>query len=174
MYNAIRFVGDFQFSLHREDLIMCEYLTMCEKEYITQRVNSQIDYYHKRADWCRRWFKGHRCVQILASAALPLLAIIDDDAAIYFWRLSIEFPFIAGFLGATITVSVSLVALNKYRERWLTYRDTEMELQRQKHLYRTKAKPYDGENAYPVLVGTIEEIISRSHNNWHAFQQVNK
>src|SRR3954471_6125598 len=47
-------------------------------EYLTRRVQNQIDWYDKKSVWNQKCFKRLRIVEIIAAAMIPLLTALTE------------------------------------------------------------------------------------------------
>lgn len=145
---------------------------MNESKYIDARLENQIDWYSKQADWCQTRYKRHRIGQITLAATLPVVAALGY---LNVWGWVAEyFPVIASAVGASISISVSISALCKHHEHWIQYRTTAESLKHEKYLYLTKSAPYDGVDSFSKLVKNVESLISKENTQWNTHQQSNK
>lgn len=138
---------------------------MNQDEYLASRVNDQIDWYDKKSQHAQRWFKGLRGVEIIAAAAIPLIAGFAPDA----------FPanLTIAVLGATIAVIAALISLNQFQENWIKYRTTCESLRHEKFLFLTKADPYQDKEPFPLFVQRVESLISKENSDWSHYVQAN-
>lgn len=63
---------------------------MTEEEYISQRLDNQIDWYSKKNSFCQTWYKALRVVEIIAAAIIPFLsgmgkAVFASEGSL--WRI---------------------------------------------------------------------------------------
>ena len=132
---------------------------MNEDEYISDRLDGQIGWYDKQSQRSQRWFKLLRGVEIIAAAAIPLIAGFALD------------PFttllVVSLLGASIAVFSSIVSLNQYQENWIEYRTTCESLKHEKFLFLTKAEPYHEDDSFSLLVQRVESLISKENSAWY-------
>ena len=73
---------------------------------------------------------------------------------------------IIGSLGMLIAIAAATGSLFKYHENWIQYRATSEALKHEKFLFRGGSAPYDGNDAFPVLVQRVEQLISKENSNW--------
>jgi hypothetical protein len=135
---------------------------MGEDNYLTDRLESQIDWYDKKSSWHQSWHKKLRFLEILAVASIPFLTGYITDAPP-------DMKIVVGGLGVLIAVTSGVVALFKFQEHWLQYRTTAESLKHHKYLYLTKTAPYNGENAFNLLVESVEGLISKENSNWVSY-----
>ncbi len=136
---------------------------MNEEEYISSRVDDQINWYDKKSQSAQRWFKWLRGTEILAASAIPIIAGFSKD----------PFPvvLVVGVLGASIVVISSFVSLNQFRENWTEYRTTCESLKHEKFLFLTKGEPYHEDEPFRLFVQRIESLISKENSAWSQYTQ---
>jgi hypothetical protein len=130
------------------------------EEYISTRVDEQINWYDKNSTKCQSRYKRLQVIEIVLAATIPLLS---GYAFRYFWV-----PIIIGVLGVIITIIESITKLSKYHENWIAYRSTCELLKYQKYLFITKSYPYntEPESMENFFIKNIEQIISSENNQW--------
>ncbi len=134
---------------------------MDKDQYLSERLEDQIDWYDKRSQKNQTWFKSLRVTEISCAAVIPFIAGMSE---------SIPYSqVIIGTLGVVIAICAGLSAVNKYQENWLTYRTTCETLRHEKYLYLTGCKPYDGEEAFGQFVERVEGLISKENSQWSRF-----
>lgn len=138
---------------------------MNDDEYITSRVDDQINWYDRKSQSAQRWFKWLRGAEIVAAAAIPLIAGFAAD----------PFPvtLVVGILGASIAVISATISLNQFQENWTEYRTTCESLNHEKFLYLTKAEPYHEEKPFRLFVQRVESLISKENSAWSQYTQAN-
>lgn len=138
---------------------------MNDEEYITSRVDDQIGWYDRKSQSAQCWFKWFRGAEIIAAAAIPLIAGFAAD----------PFPvtLVVGILGASIAVISAAISLNQFQENWTEYRTTCESLKHEKFLYLTKAKPYHEEEPFRLFVQRVESLISKENSAWSQYTQAN-
>jgi hypothetical protein len=73
---------------------------------------------------------------------------------------------LTGAMGVAIALIAGLVTLYKFQENWVEYRATAETLKHEKYLYLTQSAPYDGNNAFHLLVATAESAMSKENADW--------
>ena len=136
---------------------------MNEEEYISSRVDDQIDWYDKKSKKAQCWFKWLRGAEILSAAAIPIIAGFAKE----------PFPvtLVVGLLGALIAVLTSIVSLNQFQENWTEYRTTCESLKHEKFLFLTNAEPYHEEEPFRLFVQRVESLISKENSAWSQYTQ---
>ena len=119
------------------------------------RLEDQIGWYDRRGRTNQRLFKLVKGVQLIAAAAIPVVATLDAH------------PAIAAALGALIVVLEGFQQLNQYQQNWSAYRSTCEALKHEKYLFLAHAGPYAGSgDGRPLLADRIEGLISQEHAKW--------
>jgi hypothetical protein len=120
-----------------------------------ERLEDQIRWYDRKSAENQRRFKIVKAIQLLAAAAIPVVATLDAPAAI------------PAALGAAIVVLEGFLQLNQYQPNWSAYRSTCEALKHEKFLYLAHAGPYRGcEDARALLAERIEGLVSQEHAKW--------
>ena len=130
---------------------------LSQREYLSERLEDQIDWYDRKSVWNQRWFKRLRAVEIVAAALIPFLTAIPDAATM---------RYVVGGLGVVITVVASMLALHQFQERWAEYRAACESLKMERYLFLTGTEPYAGTDAFPTLVRRAEALISKETASW--------
>ena len=131
-------------------------------EYLTQRVDDQIDWYDRKSLWNQRWFKRLRVVEIAAAALIPFLTAVPASALPEKW----DMKYFIGALGVLITVVAGILALFQFQERWTEYRATCESLKKERFLFLTRADPYNVGDGFSMFVQKAETLISKENTNW--------
>ena len=125
--------------------------------YLKERVEDQIGWYDRKGVFNKRWFIALRTVEIAAAATVPFLSGFSS------------YPGIAatiGIIGIIITLCAGVTHLCQFQERWIEYRTTAEALKKEKFLFVTKTEPYNGDDAFPILVQRIETVASKENVTW--------
>ena len=140
---------------------------MNEQEYLEQRLDDQINWYDRKSGAAQRAFKRLRLIEIVAAATIPLLAGFaasgfGSNGGFNWTNLAV-----AG-LGVVVAVVAGVLALYRFEENWIKYRTTCESLRHHKFRYITKSAPYNGTDAFRILVDTVENLISQENTQWSA------
>ena len=129
-------------------------------EYISSRLDPQIEWYDKKSMHAQKRYKQFQITEIVLAALIPLLSGYTASCTLI--------PIIIGIFGAVIAIIESITKLNKYHENWIQYRSTCELLRYQKHLYLTRSFPYNptDETIDNIFVKNVENIISAENNQW--------
>ena len=140
---------------------------MNEQEYLSERLENQIQWYGDKSKHNQNWFKRLRLAEIVSAALIPFLSGMGDKIPYGTW--------IVGGLGVLIAVAAATSSLFKYHENWIQYRTTVEQLKHEKFYYLADIKPYDTEDKFSVLVERIESLISKENSFWaQSVKQISK
>ena len=134
---------------------------MDANEYIEQRLEDQIGWYDRKSQWNQRWYKRLRLAEIVAAALIPFLAAWPPGES---WVTRV----VIGLLGVLIAVVAAAIGLYQLQENWVKYRTTCESLKKERYLYLTATKPYDGDEAarLQLLVRRVEALVSQENTEW--------
>jgi Protein of unknown function (DUF4231) len=120
-----------------------------------ERLDDQIRWYDEKSAQNQRRFKLLKGFQLLAAAAIPVVATVDVTAAV------------AAALGAGVVVVEGFLQLNQYQQNWISYRSTCEALKHEKYLFLGGAGPYAGAtHGLTLLADRIEGLVSQEHAKW--------
>ena len=136
-------------------------------QYLTERVQDQIDWHNRKSTWNQRNFKRLQIVVILSSALLPLLAGLQSAAG----ESAAKYGLTIGIIGVIVAVLTGIASLYRFQELWVDYRLTAEALTQEKYRYLTGTAPYDSGDGLQLLVERVESILSEQNSQW---QQVAK
>lgn len=131
---------------------------MDRDKYLKDRLDDQITWYDAKSQSAQQHFKQLRRAEIICAALVPFLAGFAGSYA--------AIAAVVGLLGAVIVVLAAFQSLGQYQENWIDYRTTCESLKHEKYLFLTRAAPYAADDAFPLLVERIENLISKENNTW--------
>ena len=132
---------------------------MNKEEYLKKRLDNQIEWYDKKSAWNQKWFRSLQVIAILAAASITFLSGYMTDELMWI-KISI------GLLGLLVAAVTGILSLYRFQENWIEYRTICESLKHEKFIYLTRTDPYDGENAFTLLVERVETLISKENTNW--------
>ena len=136
---------------------------MNEEEYLKNRLDDQIDWYDRKSIQNQKTFKRLQVILIVAAASIPFISGYVDN--LYYLQ------YLLGGIGVLIAAITGLISLYKFQETWTAYRTTCESLRHEKYLYLTKTNPYNGKNAFNLLVQRVEMLISKENSSWAEIMQ---
>lgn len=119
------------------------------------RLEDQIGWYDKKSQSNQQWYKWLKGIEIIAAAAVPVVAGID--------------AIVTAVLGVVVVVLEGVQHLNQFHNNWVAYRTTCEALRREKYLFLAKTGPYDAlsdNGALKELAGRVEALISTENTKW--------
>lgn len=140
---------------------------MNEETYLSDRVDDQINWYDRKSQSSQLCFKGLRGFEIVAAAAIPLIAGFGAQLLPGWMPLEVTL----GVLGASIAIASAFLSLNRCQENWMSYRTTSESLKLEKFLFLTRANPYHEEGAFTLFVHRAERLISSENSAWLQYNQ---
>lgn len=133
---------------------------MNASDYITQRLDDQIEWYDRKSLSNQRMYKGLRTIQFVAAALIPFLTAYLSEILVV--------KFVLGIMGVVIAVITALLDLYRFQEHWIEYRTTCESLKKEKFLFLTDSGPYgsDSMSMFQLLVQRVETLISKENSTW--------
>lgn len=120
-----------------------------------ERLEDQIVFYDRKSKIARQRFKWLKGVQLVAAAAIPVVARLEARRAVN------------AALGALIVVIEGVQELNQYQQKWSSYRSTCEALKHEKFLFLARAGPYAGiSDSRRLLDDRIEGLIAAEPARW--------
>jgi hypothetical protein len=125
-------------------------------------VTEQFNWYNTHAGYHRAGFLVLKTIQILASAAIPILAMVRPNAQAW----------VNGVIGAMVLVIEGLQQLFQLQQNWTRYRSTCEGIRREQYLFLAGAGPYASATAPATLiVERMDALISAENKSWNALQE---
>ncbi|NND90490.1 MAG: DUF4231 domain-containing protein [Granulosicoccus sp.] len=126
-------------------------------DYIRTRVDDQLTWYGDKSAFNKRWYYRLQLVTLLAATAIPVISLSSANPST---------RILVALIGAIAAVSTGVLSLFQFRDQWMDYRSTAEALKFEKHLYLTRAAPYQSEDAYSLFVNRIEATIISENRGW--------
>ncbi|GMA60297.1 DUF4231 domain-containing protein [Alicyclobacillus fastidiosus] len=121
---------------------------MDEQNYLSERVDHQIQWFDDKSKFNQRWYKGLKLSQIIFSALIPLLVGFVSD---FVW-----IKVLVGSLGVLVAIVTGFMEVFGFHENWIHYRQSAERLYREKYLFLTKCSPYQEGDAFKRFVTAVE------------------
>ena len=131
-----------------------------QAQYLQQRVDDQIDWYDNKSRWNQKWYKSLRILSIIISLSIPILSGFIGKSHDDILKVIISIA------GASVALLEGLLSLYKFHENWTQYRATGENLKHHKFLFETGSAPYDGGNAFSLLVQNAEGLMAKEQSTW--------
>ncbi len=126
-------------------------------DYMNDRFNQQMQYYNNTCKKLQREFRCLSIISIIVNALIPVLSIAVDSIHIM--------KYIIASLSALVSISSSILLLNKTKDRWICYRTTYEQLKKEKVLFELGASNYKGKNIQD-FAERCEKIMQDEHAFW--------
>lgn len=133
-----------------------------QEDYLKNRLDDQIKWYGKKSKTNQNWHKRLQTIKVILAVSIPVVTLFINDEFLL--------KIVVAVLGALIAVLESVARLNSYKELWITYRMISEALKRERILFDAAVEPYNGDNAFKVLVGRCEKIMATENTEWSKFQ----
>lgn len=132
-----------------------KYLSVAD--YLQQRVDDQLEWYGGKSAQNKRWYYRLQFITLLSAVAVPVISLSSGD---------IKVRFVVAFLGAIAALAAGLSSMYQFRDQWLDYRSTAESLKFEKHLFLTRADPYNTSKAFSLFVHRVETAIISENRSW--------
>ena len=144
---------------------------MTDDIYIAERVQSQVDWHSRKSSFHQKKFKKWKRIEFMLAATIPVMITFSEMGFIQrepvsLYHVDIMLILFAALSGILLAFSSKSLELEEHFKLWKDYRVIAEQLEQEKLLYLTRTEPYDEENAYPLLVETIEDILNKNVQKW--------
>ncbi len=133
---------------------------MTEEDYLESRLNDQIEWHDRKSGWNQQWYKWLQILTLVSAGLIPFVSAIPGD------KFELAVRLVVAGLGVVVAIAAGVQGLYRFQERWIEYRTTSETLKHEKFRYLTRTEPYDGNNAFAVLVERTEGLISQQNTRW--------
>lgn len=130
-----------------------------EYNYIEERVQGQLNYYHNTCKKLQRYNRIFTITSIVVTAIIPVISLLNVTFS----------ALIVAILGALASICTSISFFEKYKDRWLQYRTTQERLKSELAKYKTHScyyKSCDPEESKNLFVENCETILEHEHFEW--------
>lgn len=134
-------------------------IMMNEEEYLSNRLDDQIDWYDRKSGINKKMYQRCQLVQLVVASLITLSALLET-----FEHASI--PFIVPSMGALVAIISGILGLYKFQENWVEYRSTSEALKYEKYLFLTQSEPYHKPDRFNLLVNRAEALMAKQNSSW--------
>ncbi len=150
-----------------------------DEDYIQERVISQSDWHSRKSSMHQKKYKQKKRIEFGLALSIPVLigfSTMDFVKQEHFevWYIDSWIQVIAAVAGIMLAFITKVVDLEENYKLWKDYRVISENLDMQRHLYVTRTPPYDGDDAYSLLVTTVERILNENVQQWNQVPQQQK
>jgi hypothetical protein len=129
---------------------------------IPKIVCEQFKFYDHHATYNRVGFLVLKAIQILASATIPIIAMVKPGVQ----------SWVNGVIGAIVLVIEGFQQLLQLQQNWTRYRSTAEGIRRERYLFQARAGPYaDAPAPAALIVERMDALISAENKSWNALQE---
>lgn len=158
-----------QNTMPKKECLETMYFPNYNDSYIKNRLQGQVDYYHKACMRLQKEYNWLSILNIITTAVIPLftLAIKDWDFAKY----------IVALLGALATIFTSILLLHKTKEKQINYRSTYENLKTEQIYYINNIEKYKDKNdteCHELFIETCENLMKNEHGAWKTLEEIEK
>ncbi len=155
---------------------------MYDDDYLSERLDGQIKYFNTKSSKAQKQYKKFKKREFVISASIPILITLSGFGFVENFEIYKPLGFglvhllqiIAAAGGAYLAYLSQFQGLEGYLTIWKDYRATCEQLQHERYLYLAKAEPYDEDDAFPILVTSIENILHKENQRWMQIQRSEK
>lgn len=132
--------------------------------YITDRLDKQMEYYHKKCVSLRNEYYRFSAITIIINAIIPVLSMgVDTIGAL---------KYVIASVSALSSILSSMLLLRKTKDTWVRYRYTYEALKKEKILFQTASGKYRNGTEEDFIL-TCEAIMESENNAWKELLQKN-
>jgi hypothetical protein len=129
------------------------------QNYLSTRVEDQINWFDKKSNMNRRFYHFTKVMLTLVAALAPALSSFITDGKFIQIALSV-----ASVLTAVLA---NISGIFSFKDKYTSFRQNAEYLKSEKYLFLNKAGKYKEENNNEAMfVETIENFLSRENQDW--------
>ncbi len=133
---------------------------MNDAQYIRERVQDQIYWYGRKSQKNKKAYRTLRVLGVAFALSVPIMSGFLDGTNASWLKFAISLA------GAFVALCEALLTLYKFRDNWTNYRNAGEMLTQHKYLFSTGAAPYNGPDAFILLVQNAEAVMSGERISW--------
>lgn len=133
---------------------------MTYDDYISQRVDSQIDWFDSKSKLNKNWYHFLKVIEILLALAIPFLGNYANSID------GTNINYLLGLIGVLIAFIAGILVLMRFQENWYRYRQVSESLKSEKFLFITKSGEYREDNSFSTFVEKIEQTLIKENLKW--------
>jgi Protein of unknown function (DUF4231) len=128
------------------------------EEYVSERLNPEMDYYNKSATLAKKNYLRMRALTVIGGALVPVL-------------VNVTLPymhFLTTVISLMVVLFVSLETVYRYREQWTNYRTAENNLRNEYFVFTARSGAYSGldePSAFMLFVNRVEQAIEAENSS---------
>ena len=119
---------------------------MTPEEYVNERIETQIEWHHRKAMLNKKWFMYFKAIEIVLASAVPfVIATSDTEGG--------EIRVVAASMSILVAILAGLLIAFKFQEKWIQFKSVAEHLRHEKYLYLTQSGVY-------AKNGTLQNFVS--------------
>ena len=138
------------------------------RSYITTRLMPQMEWYSHEGRKCKKRYFRWTMAAISSGALIPVISVFADGSA---WVKALIVA-----LGSVVTVCNAYIAMNNFKELWLTYRSIREKLLRILYCYFNHAGAFSQSGTQEardvLLINLCEEEMVGENSKWVSCMQM--
>src|SRR5918994_1012903 len=140
-------------------------------DYITNRFERQVNWYHQKATDSRIIFYVCQALIIVFGAIVPIINVVGPNTTD---NLAIRIT--SSILGSLITIIAGFNQLLKAQESWILFRSTAENLKKEYHLFMQRSREYsdpnlDEQQINKLFIDRAETIMSAEGSRYSSLRQ---
>jgi hypothetical protein len=132
------------------------YVGRIENEALKERIEHILDWYIRKAVFCKNLFYEISVVLVLINASIPIINQIGFDNK----------DITVSIISSIATILTSFMTLFTMKDTWFRYRKYVELIKTECMLYNCKCDNYSEENRDCVLAIKVEDIICNERQEW--------
>jgi len=123
-------------------------------EYLEKRLKPQLEYYERESAHAKRMNRYLSAVQLTATVGIPVVNVFLHSV------------YASSILAGVAALATGWAQIERYQERWLTYRQTASSLDTLRLRYELSLPPLDGDDRHDRLIAEGETLLGRESAQW--------
>lgn len=134
---------------------------MRDQVYIKERLQASEQLLNDLSSENQTKYKRLKKSEIIIAATIPFAVTLSsispfNESVLMETLLTIY----SGIGGAVLALMSTVLKMGGFFDKWMEYRSRAELLKREEYLYVTNMPPYQGHDAFPVLVERVEQILN--------------
>lgn len=143
---------------------------MTDDTYLRERVDDQINWHKRKAEWNRRRFQIFNRIDTIVALLVPISLSLGQTLEVNQvisegYEIIITHIFSAT-AGVYLAISASFLELEGFDRNAKMYKQLYRKLEGEKYKYLTRTEPYDEDDAYSLLIFNVENQLHQDFINF--------
>lgn len=123
-------------------------------EYLEKRLKPQFEYYERESARAKRMHRMLAAVQLAATVGIPVINVFLHSV------------YASSVLAGVAALATGWAQIERFQERWLTYRQTAGSLDTLRLRYELGLPPFDGEDRHARMIEDSEDLLGHEATQW--------